>query len=100
MDQEVQDTGASVVSRPSSRLRAVRWVVAVLAIVWFHRQGHLQLRFPFRPWYRKKREPSFADILTTLRTASYHEKTKTLLSKRYQLKTWIAQITEFLSRAG
>ena len=40
------------------------------------------LRFPFRPWYRKKEEPSFADMLTTLRRVSYEEKTETLLPKQ------------------
>ena len=62
--------------------------------------GHRFLRFPFRPWYRKKEEPSFSDLLTTLRRVSYDEKTERLLPKRCGLKTWIAQITELLSRAG
>src|SRR5208337_1478588 len=25
-----------------------------LVVVWFHKSGHQLLRFPFRPWYRKK----------------------------------------------
>ena len=37
------------------------------------------MRFPFRPWYTKKAEPSFADMLTTLRRLSYDEKTEGLL---------------------
>ena len=56
--------------------------------------------FPFRPWYTKKQEPSFADMLTTLRRVSYEEKTQQLLPKQCRLKTWITQLTEFLSRAG
>jgi DDE superfamily endonuclease len=71
-----------------------------LVVVWFHQTGHRLVRFPFRPWYRKKEEPSFADMLTTLRRVSYDEKTEGLLPKRCRLKTWIAQLTEFLSRAG
>lgn len=82
------------------RTAPMAFVVSVLAIIWFHRTGHRQLRFPFRPWYRKKCEPSFADILTTLRRVSYDAKTKTLLPHRYRLKTWLRQITELLSRAG
>ena len=41
-----------------------------LVVVWFHRTGHQFMRFPFRPWYPKKAEPSFADMLTTLRRLS------------------------------
>jgi hypothetical protein len=39
-------------------------------------------------------------MLTTLRRVSYEEKTETLLAEPSGLKTWIAQITELLSRAG
>ncbi len=71
-----------------------------LVVVWFHREGHRSVRFPFRPWYKKKVEPSFADMLTTLRRLSYDEKTAGLLPDRTRLKTWIAQLTELLSRTG
>jgi SRSO17 transposase len=71
-----------------------------LVVVWFHQTGHQFVRFPVRPWYRKKVEPSFADMLTTLRRVSYAEKTERLLPKRCRLKTWVAQLTELLSRAG
>jgi SRSO17 transposase len=71
-----------------------------LVVVWFHQAGHRFVRFPDRPWYRKKEEPSFADLLTTLRRVSYEEKTERLLPKRCRLKTWIAQLTELLSRTG
>ena len=56
--------------------------------------------FPIRPWYTKKEEPSFADMLTTLRRVSYEEKTPQPLPKQTDLKTWIAQLTELLSRTG
>jgi hypothetical protein len=69
-----------------------------LAIVWFQQTGHRFLRFAHRPWYRRKKEPSFADILTTLRRVSYQEKTDTLVPKRCRLKTWLAQLTELASR--
>lgn len=71
-----------------------------LVVVWFHQVGHRFLRFPDRPWYQRKQEPSFADMLTTLRRVSYEDKTCTLLPKRCRLKTWIATITELVSRAG
>src|SRR5580693_7264930 len=71
-----------------------------MVIAWFHQAGHESLRFPFRPWYPKKEEPSFADMLTILRRVSYDEKTESLLPKQLRTKTWVAQLTELLSRAG
>jgi hypothetical protein len=71
-----------------------------LIVVWFHQTGHCLLRFPHRPWYRSKSEPSFADLLTTLRRVSCEEKTATLAPKQGPLKTWLTQITELLSRVG
>jgi hypothetical protein len=71
-----------------------------LVVVWFHRTGHGFVRFPFRPWYPKKAEPSFADMLTTLRRRSYDEKTEGVLANPLSLKTWLAQLTELLSRTG
>jgi hypothetical protein len=49
-------------------------VLYSLVVLWFHREGHRHLQFPNRPWYRRKQEPSFADLLTTLRRASWREK--------------------------
>ena len=53
-----------------------------LVVVWFHNTGHGSVRFPTRPWYRKKAEPSFADMLTTLRRVSYEEKTERVHPKQ------------------
>jgi hypothetical protein len=75
-------------------------IVYSLVVVWFHQAGYESLRFPIRPWYPKKREPSFADMLTTLRRVSYEEKTETLVPKQSCIETWVAQLTELLSRAG
>jgi SRSO17 transposase len=75
-------------------------IVSSVVVVWFHQTGHRSLRFPLRPWYRTKEEPSFADLLTTLRRVSYDAKTEGLLPKQCRLKAWIAPLTELLSRAG
>jgi hypothetical protein len=45
-----------------------------LTIVWYATEGHADLQFPDRPWYPWKSEPSFADMLTTLRRKSWEEK--------------------------
>ena len=45
-----------------------------LTIVWYATEGHADLQFPDRPWYGRKKEPSFADMLTTLRRKSWEDK--------------------------
>jgi DDE superfamily endonuclease len=75
-------------------------ILYTLTIVWCHQVGHRSLSFPERPWYRHKAEPSFADLLTTLRRVSYLNITKTLVPKRSAIKTYVTRITELLSRAG
>src|SRR4051812_12920358 len=82
------------------RTAPMAMILYSLVVVWFHNAGHRLVRFPTRPWYRKKAEPSFADMLTTLRRVSYEEKTEGLLPQHTPLKTWVAQLTELLSRAG
>ena len=82
------------------RTAPMAMILYSLVVVWFHNTGHGLVRFPTRPWYRKKAEPSFADLLTTLRRVSYEAKTERLLPKQSDLKTWVAQLTELLSRAG
>ena len=81
------------------RTAPIAFFLYSMVVVWFHRVGHEFVQFPNRPWYRHKQEPSFADMLTTLRQVGYDEKTELLLPKQCVLKTWIAQLTEFLSRA-
>jgi hypothetical protein len=83
-----------------ARTARLALVLYTLVTVWFHVTGHRHLRLPQRRWYQRKQEPSFADLLTTLRRVSYQEKTEQLQSKRLQLKTWLTQLTEFLSRTG
>jgi DDE superfamily endonuclease len=91
---------ANRVPKAIERTAPMAFFLYSVVVVWFHRVGHKFVRFPFRPWYRRKREPSFADMLTTLRRVCYDEKTEPLLSEQGGLKTWIAQLTELLSRAG
>jgi len=82
------------------RTAPVALLLYTLVVVWFHVAGHLFLRFPHRPWYQRKQEPSFADLLTTLRRVSYEEKTAQVQSEPSCLQIWFTQLTEFLSRVG
>ena len=75
-------------------------VLFSLIAAWFHQTGHRFLRFPERPWYGQKREPSFADMLTTLRRRSWLEYFRRLHSKTGSIKKCVAHIIEFLSLSG
>jgi len=75
-------------------------VLYSLTVAWFHQEGHQHVQFPDRPWYRHKRDPSFADMLTTLRRQSWDEKFKTVSSQPDCTKTFFAQIAAFVSLAG
>jgi hypothetical protein len=75
-------------------------VLHSLIVVWFHQVGHRYLQFPDRPWYPRKQEPSFADMLTTLRRRSWQDRFRTLPLKSRLVKKALAQIVEFLSLAG
>ena len=44
-----------------------------LIVVWFVREGHRYYRPLERPWYTTKSQPSFADMLATLRRVSLRE---------------------------
>ena len=91
---------ANRVAKAVERTAPMALFVYSLVVVWFHVAGHAFLRFPHRPWYRKKQEPSFADLLTTLRRLSHEDNLRTLLAEQGAEKTSLAQFTELLSRAG
>jgi hypothetical protein len=75
-------------------------VLYSLIVAWFHQVGHRHLQFPDRPWYRKKQEPSFADMLTTLRRLSWWDNFRPLHVSSRPLKKSLAQLIEFLSLSG
>jgi hypothetical protein len=82
------------------RTAPMAFVIHSLIVVWFHQTGHRHLQFPDRPWYLHKEEPSFADMLTTLRRLSWQDKIRTLSLQSRLAKKVLAQIVEFLSLAG
>ncbi len=75
-------------------------VLYSLIVLWFHRDGQRQLQFPDRPWYVRKCEPSFADLLTTLRRASWREKIHRLPWPSRLVEKYLGPMVEFLSLAG
>ena len=71
-----------------------------LTVVWFHQEGHRSLAHPDRPWYRSKEEPSFADLLSTLRRMSWQDQFPSVDWDRGDQEMSLAQLVEFASRAG
>lgn len=86
--------------RAVERTAPMALVLYSLIVMWFHRLGHRFVQFPDRPWYRKKREPAFADQLSTLRRLSGQEHFREVLPRTGQLKKHFTQLLHFLSRAG
>jgi hypothetical protein len=82
------------------RTAPMAFVLYSLIVTWFHQVGYGHLRFPDRPWYRRKQEPSFADMLTTLRRQSWQDQFRTLPIQSRLAKKALAWIIEFLSLAG
>jgi hypothetical protein len=55
------------------RTAPIAMLLYSLIVLWFARVGHSFYRPPVRPWYRSKRQPSFADMLATLKRESLRE---------------------------
>jgi hypothetical protein len=61
-------------SRPAAlRTAPVAMLLYNLIVMWFAREGHRNWRPLDCPWYTSKAEPSFADMLATLRRLSVHQ---------------------------
>lgn len=71
-----------------------------LVVLWFDAGGHEQMRFPQRPWYRRKCEPSFQDMVSTLRRLSWEEKIAEVVAVNGPHQNWVAEVTELMARVG
>jgi hypothetical protein len=61
---------ANRVPKAVERIAPMAFFMYSLVVVWFDRVGHELVRFPTRPWSSRKKEPSFADMLSTFDPAS------------------------------
>ena len=59
--------------RAVQRTAPVAMLLYSLIVLWFVREGHHNYRPLTRPWYTTKAEPSFADMLGTVRRCSLRE---------------------------
>jgi len=82
------------------RTAPLAMLLVSLVTLWFHQHGHRHVRFPRRPWYRKKKEPSFGDMLTTWRRLTWEELWRGAIGNERRTKKIFTQMTEFVSRAG
>lgn len=75
-------------------------VLYSLVVLWFDAEGHKHVRFPKRPWYTKKREPSFQDMVTTLRRMSWEEKIREVASADDPDGIRTGELAELAARVG
>lgn len=92
---------------PANRLpKAVRRTAPValvlysLIVLWFDTAGQEWVRFPHRPWYRRKKEPSFQDMVTTLRRQCWEAKIAEVVSPSGPHEKWLAAVVEWAARVG
>lgn len=71
-----------------------------LTIVWYATEGHKDFQIPHRPWYWWKKEPSFADMLTTLRRKSWEDQLSWVSSDRRERDNKIATLSYLATLAG
>jgi hypothetical protein len=65
------------------RTAPVAMLLYSLVTVWFARVGHALYRPLVRPWYTTKTQPSFADMLATLKGACVREEVSARLANAH-----------------
>ena len=63
---------------PLAMLPLFVWLRGSLIVLWFAREGHRHWRPLLCPWYASKTQPSFADMLATVRRLSIRQQVLTL----------------------
>lgn len=71
-----------------------------LTIVWYATEGNNDFQIPHRPWYWWKEEPSFADVLTTLRRKSWEDQLSQVSLDTTQRDNKLELLTYLATLAG
>jgi hypothetical protein len=91
---------ANRLPRAVERTAPLALVLYGLIVAWFDEEGHRHVRFPEKPWYRHKHEPSFADMLTTLRRLTWRENLTHLRPRDGVAEKQLERLLEMACRAG
>jgi hypothetical protein len=94
------EDAANRLPRAVQRTAPMALVLYSLVMLWFDAEGYRQVRFPERPWYRRKREPSLQDMVSTLRRLSWEGKISEVVSPGGPQGKWVAEVTELMARVG
>lgn len=94
------EDAANRVPKAVERTAPMSMFLYSLTIVWFATEGHADLQFPERPWYTRKSEPSFPDMLTTLRRKSWEDKLSTVSLKTTPHDNPVELLTYLATLAG
>jgi hypothetical protein len=89
---------ANRTARAVQRTAPVGLALYGLTLIWFHDGGHRSLSYPDRPWYPDKEEPSYADILASLRRETWRGQFPGVDWERGGEETPLARLIEFASR--
>jgi hypothetical protein len=71
-----------------------------LTALWYSQHGHKHLKFPNKTWYPTKSEPSFADMLTTLRRTSWEDQFRAVRKQPTLWNKTVARLTFLATLAG
>jgi len=94
------EDAANRLPKAVQRTAPIALFIHSLVILWFEKYGYEWLCFPERPWYPRKSEPSFADMLTALRRQSWLEKLRILVGKDNRHNKIMEELAEMASRVG
>lgn len=71
-----------------------------MIMLWFAKEGHRHYRKLYRPWYQSKTQPSFADMLATLRRLSIMQEVSSLQLHGRGSRKIVKTILQALPRAA
>lgn len=95
-----REDAANRLPKAVRRTAPMALVLYSLVVLGFDEVGHEGVRFPERPWYRHKREPSFQDMVSTLRRKSWEEKIGEVVSADGPHENWVSEVVELAARVG
>ena len=84
---------------PSRNVTLGFWLYSTVWL-WFLQAGGDQPAWPDRPWYRRKRSPSFADALAALRAALWRERFSPAIAAAPEFAKMADAAIAALARAG